>query len=192
MLKNGDIPPALERASLEEPLDAADIAREIIDGTAVFPLNGLREIERPCAIGEGLRTKVNANIGTSGDLADLELELAKLQVAVEAGADTVMDLSTGGDIDAVRRKVMATSRIPVGTVPIYQAAIESQSKHGSIVQMTADEMFESIERHAADGVDFATVHCGVTTKALACLESTGRIADIVSRGGAFLSGWMIY
>ncbi|HEY5502065.1 MAG TPA: phosphomethylpyrimidine synthase ThiC [Candidatus Anoxymicrobiaceae bacterium] len=192
MLKNGDIPPALERASLEEPLDAADIAREIIDGTAVFPLNGLREIERPCAIGEGLRTKVNANIGTSGDLADLELELAKLQVAVEAGADTVMDLSTGGDIDAVRRKVMATSRIPVGTVPIYQAAIESQAKHGSIVEMTADEMFESIERHAADGVDFATVHCGVTTKALACLESTGRIADIVSRGGAFLCGWMIY
>lgn len=192
MLKKGDIPPALARAALEEPLDAEEIAREVIDGTAVFPLNGLRELEMPCAIGVGLRTKVNANIGTSGDVADLELELAKLDAAVEAGADTVMDLSTGGDIDAVRRKVMATSRIPVGTVPIYQAAIESQSKHGSIVQMTADEMFESIERHAADGVDFATVHCGVTTKALACLESTGRIADIVSRGGAFLSGWMIY
>ena len=83
MLKKGDIPPALERASLEEPLDAADIAREILAGTAVFPLNGLREIERPCAIGEGLRTKVNANIGTSGDRADLELELAKLKVSVE-------------------------------------------------------------------------------------------------------------
>ncbi|HEY5494614.1 MAG TPA: phosphomethylpyrimidine synthase ThiC [Candidatus Anoxymicrobiaceae bacterium] len=192
MLKKGDIPPALERAALEEPLDAAGIAREVLDGTAVFPLNGLRELEVPCAIGAGLRTKVNANIGTSGDVADLELELAKLDASVAAGADTVMDLSTGGDIDAVRRKVMATSRIPVGTVPIYQAAIESQAKHGSIVEMTADEMFGAIERHAADGVDFATVHCGVTTKALACLESTGRIADIVSRGGAFLSGWMIY
>ena len=192
MLKKGDIPPVLERAALEEPLDAAEIAREVIEGTAVFPLNGLRALERPCAIGAGLRTKVNANIGTSGDVADLEFELAKLDASVEAGADTVMDLSTGGDIDAVRRRVMAASRIPVGTVPIYQAAIESQAKHGSIVDMTADEMFESIERHAADGVDFATVHCGVTTKALACLESTGRIADIVSRGGAFLSGWMIY
>jgi phosphomethylpyrimidine synthase len=122
----------------------------------------------------------------------MDFELSKLAAAVDAGADTVMDLSTGGDIDAVRRKVIAESAVPVGTVPIYQAAIESQDKHGSIVQMTPDEMFEAIERHAADGVDFVTVHCGVTTKALSCLEATGRIADIVSRGGAFLSGWMIY
>jgi phosphomethylpyrimidine synthase len=191
-LKRGDIPPALEQAAAGEPLDAEAIARRVLDGTAVFPLNGIRELARPCAIGRGLRTKVNANIGTSADRADLDFELAKLAAAVEAGADTVMDLSTGGDIDAVRRKVMSESTVPVGAVPIYQAAIESQEKHGSIVQMTPDEMFEAIERHAADGVDFATVHCGVTTKALACLEATGRIADIVSRGGAFLSGWMIY
>jgi len=92
----------------------------------------------------------------------------------------------------VRRTVMRESRVPVGTVPVYQAAIEAQADHGSIVEMTADEMFGAIERHAADGVDFVTVHCGVTTKALACLEATGRIADIVSRGGAFLSGWMIF
>ena len=192
MLKKGDLPDALESAAADEPLDAAEIAREIIAGTAVLPLNGVRRIDKPCAIGAGLRTKVNANIGTSGDKAEPEFELAKLAAAIDSGADTVMDLSTGGDIDDMRRQVIAASTIPVGSVPIYQAAVASQVKHGSIVRMTADEMFEAIERHAADGVDFATVHCGVTTKALACLESTGRIADIVSRGGAFLSGWMIF
>ena len=113
MLKKGDIPPALERAALEEPLEAGEIARLIIDGTAVLPLNSLRDLETPCAIGAGLRTKVNANIGTSGDVADLEFELAKLDASVDAGADTVMDLSTGGDIDAVRRRVIAASPIPV-------------------------------------------------------------------------------
>lgn len=191
-LKRGEIPQALEKAAAAEPLEVEEIARRITTGTVVFPLNGLRELERPCAIGLGLRTKVNANIGTSGDRADLDFELSKLAAAVDAGADTVMDLSTGGDIGAVRRKIVAESAVPVGTVPIYQAAVESKERHGSIVAMTPDDMFEAIERHAADGVDFVTVHCGVTTKALSCLEATGRIADIVSRGGAFLSGWMIY
>ena len=191
-LKEGEIPEALLRAAEDEPLDAEEIAAEVVDGTAVFTLNSLRELARPCAVGKGLRTKVNANIGTSADKADLSFELAKLDAAVDAGADTVMDLSTGGDIDAVRKRIMAESAVPIGTVPIYQAAIESQSKHGSIVQMTADDMFEAIERHAADGVDFVTVHCGVTTRALSCLEATGRLADIVSRGGAFLSGWIIF
>lgn len=192
MLKNGDIPGSLVKAAASEPAGPEEIAADIIAGVTVFPLNGLREIETPCAVGRGLRTKVNANIGTSADRIDLAFELEKLEVAQGAGADTVMDLSTGGDIDGVRREVMAASKIPVGTVPIYQAAIESKDRHGSIVQMTSDDMFEAIERHAADGVDFVTVHCGVTTKALSALESTGRIADIVSRGGAFLSGWMIY
>jgi phosphomethylpyrimidine synthase len=191
-LRRGDVPAALERASEGEPLDAEEIAAEIVGGTAVFTLNSMREIHRPCAIGKGLRTKVNANIGTSADKADIDFEMEKLEAAVDAGADTVMDLSTGGDIDAVRRKVVGVSAVPVGTVPIYQAAIEAQEKHGSIVKMTSDEMFEAIERHAADGADFVTVHCGVTTRALDCLEKTGRLADIVSRGGAFLSGWILF
>ena len=191
-LKEGEIPEALRRAAKDEPLDAEGIAAEVVDGTAVFTLNSSRELERPCAVGKGLRTKVNANIGTSADKADLLFELAKLDAAVEAGADTVMDLSTGGDIDAVRKRIVAESAVPIGTVPIYQAAIETQAKRGSIVQMTADDMFGAIERHAADGVDFVTVHCGVTTRALSCLEATGRLADIVSRGGAFLSGWIIF
>lgn len=191
-LKDGDIPPALERAVEGEPLEVEGVAARVVEGTAVFSLNSMRELAQPCAIGQGLRTKVNANIGTSGDRADEQFEVEKLGAAVAAGADTVMDLSTGGDIDAVRRRVVVESPVPVGTVPIYQAAIESQESRGSIVQMTADEIFEAVERHAADGVDFVTVHCGVTTRALECLEATGRIADIVSRGGAFLSGWIIY
>lgn len=191
-LKKGDMPAAMERAAEGEPLSAGEIAAEVIAGTAVFTLNSMRELARPCAIGKGLRTKVNANLGTSADRADADFELEKLEAAVDAGADTVMDLSTGGDIDAVRRAVVERSEVPVGTVPIYQAAIESQEKRGSIVQMTADDMFEAVERHAADGVDFVTVHCGVTTKALDALEKTGRIADIVSRGGAFLSGWILF
>lgn len=191
-LRGGELPPVLQKVSEDEPLEAETIASEIVKGTAVLTLNSLREISRPCAIGNGLRTKVNANIGTSGEKVDVDLELEKLRAALEAGADTVMDLSTGGDIDAMRRKIVAESAVPVGTVPIYQAAIEAQDKHGSIVKMRSDEMFEAIERHAADGVDFVTVHCGVTTRALDALEKTGRLADIVSRGGAFLSGWIIY
>ncbi|HEY5531910.1 MAG TPA: phosphomethylpyrimidine synthase ThiC [Candidatus Anoxymicrobiaceae bacterium] len=191
-LKRGEVPDALVRAAETEPLEAEEIAAEIIEGTAVLSLNSLRPISRPCAVGKGLRTKVNANLGTSADKADIDFELAKLEAAVDAGADTVMDLSTGGDIDAVRRRVVAESAVPIGTVPIYQAAIEAQEKHGSIIKMTADDMFEAIERHASDGVDFVTVHCGVTSKALDALEKTGRIADVVSRGGAFLSGWILY
>ena len=191
-LRGGELPPVLQKVSEDEPLEAETIASEIVKGTAVLTLNSLRDISRPCAIGNGLRTKVNANIGTSGEKVDVDSELEKLRAALEAGADTVMDLSTGGDIDAMRRKIVAESAVPVGTVPIYQAAIEAKDKHGSIVKMRSDEMFEAIERHAADGVDFVTVHCGVTTRALDALEKTGRIADIVSRGGAFLSGWIIY
>ncbi len=191
-LKRGEIPDALVRAAETEPLEAEEIAAEIIEGTAVLSLNSLRPISRPCAVGKGLRTKVNANLGTSADKADIDFELAKLEAAVDAGADTVMDLSTGGDIDAVRRRVVAESAVPIGTVPIYQAAIEAQEKNGSIIKMTADDMFEAIERHASDGIDFVTVHCGVTSKALDALEKTGRIADVVSRGGAFLSGWILY
>lgn len=191
-LTGGEVPAVLGLACEGEPLDVDAVCREIVDGTAVCTLNSMRELAQPCVIGKGLRTKVNANIGTSADRADVDLELTKLDVAVSAGADTVMDLSTGGDIDSVRHRIIAHSAVPVGTVPIYQAAIEAQEKYGSIVRMTADDMFDAVERHAADGVDFVTVHCGVTTLALECLMVTGRIADIVSRGGAFLSGWMIY
>jgi phosphomethylpyrimidine synthase len=191
-LRQGNVPAVLEDLASGEGLETAELVAALLEGTAVVPYNATRNMERPCIVGGGSRTKVNANIGTSGEKADISLEMEKLDAAVQAGADTVMDLSTGGDIDAARGKVVAESAVPVGTVPVYQAAIEAQQKHGSIVRMSPDEMFEAIERHAADGVDFVTVHCGVTTRALNALEKTGRLADIVSRGGAFLSGWIIY
>lgn len=192
MISEGEMPAGLEVACSKEPISVSDVAREITEGSAVFPLNKIRSIEKPCVIGKGLRTKVNANIGTSLARTDLNLELSKLEAAIDAGADTVMDLSTGGDLRLIRRRIIEKSSVPVGTVPIYEAAIVAQEKHGSIVAMTEDEMFEAIEGHAEDGVDFVTVHCGVTMKALEALEKTGRIADIVSRGGAFLAGWILY
>jgi phosphomethylpyrimidine synthase len=136
--------------------------------------------------------KVNANIGTSSDYGDIETELEKLRVAIEYKADTVMDLSTGGDISAIRRAILKESSIPLGTVPIYQAGIEAIDRRGAIVKMTADELFGVIKGQAEEGVDFMTVHCGVTRSAIERLKRQGRVTDIVSRGGAFLLGWIIH
>jgi len=144
----------------------------------------------PLAVGKGLRTKVNANIGTSRDRVDLELELEKIRTAQEAGADTVMDLSTGGDIRAIRRAVIEESRLAVGTVPIYQAAVEMTARREAIAAMTADDLFRVIEENGEDGVDFITVHCGVTRESVARVERQGRVLGIVSRGGSILAAWM--
>ncbi len=191
-LKRGVTPSFLEKAAEEEGLEVDAAARAIINGTAVIPYNLVREIEQPCLIGGGSRVKVNANIGTSSDYVGLEDELLKLRAAVEAGADAVMDLSTGGPIDRVREAVVAASPVPVGSVPIYQAAVRAQEEKGSIVAMTADDMFRAIEDHCASGVDFITVHCGVTMGVLEALKANPRVADIVSRGGAFLAGWILH
>ncbi len=145
---------------------------------------------KPMGIGTGLRTKVNANIGTSPDFPSLDDELEKLDAAVSVGADTIMDLSIGGDIDAIRREIRAACNVPLGTVPIYQAAIEAEAAQGSIEKMAPDQILEVIERQAADGVDFMTLHCGVTRQTLAALDSEGRLCGIVSRGGSILAKWM--
>jgi phosphomethylpyrimidine synthase len=135
---------------------------------------------------------VNANIGTSSQFPAAEEERSKLRAALEAGTDAVMDLSTGGDLDALRRQALAESPVPVGTVPVYQAAIEALRNHGSIVALSAEEIFWVIERHAADGVDFITVHCGVTLESVGRLRRQGRVTDVVSRGGCFILGWMLH
>ncbi len=145
---------------------------------------------KPIGIGTGLRTKVNANLGTSGDFPELDDELRKLEVAVATGADAVMDLSTGGDIDAIRQAIRRECPVALGTVPMYQAAGEAQDKYGSFEKMTAESIFGVIERHAADGVDFQTLHCGVTQGTVAALESQPRTMGIVSRGGSLLARWM--
>jgi phosphomethylpyrimidine synthase len=176
----------------QEGLEAEFIQQGVASGAIVIPANTKHTSLVPCGIGRGLTTKVNANIGTSSDFGDINTELEKLKVAIDAGADTVMDLSTGGDISAIRQAIIAASPLPIGTVPIYQAGIEAISKDGAIVKMTVDDLFAALEEHVRDGVDFITVHCGVTRSAIDCLKQQGRVADVVSRGGAFLIGWMLY
>jgi len=177
--------------------EAEGVAPEFIrqgvgEGNIVIPANPSHKLSQYCGIGKGLRVKVNANIGTSSDYGDMESELEKLRVAIEYKADTVMDLSTGGDLSAIRRAILKESAIPLGTVPIYQAGIEAIERRGAIVKMTPDDLFHVIEEQAEEGVDFMTVHCGVTREAIERLKRQGRVTDIVSRGGALLLGWILH
>jgi phosphomethylpyrimidine synthase len=188
----GIISPQMTLVAQQEGVEAEVIREGVAKGTIVIPANTNHANLVPCGIGQGLKTKVNANIGTSSDFGNIDTELEKLRVAIDSRADTVMDLSTGGDISAIRRSIITSSSLPIGTVPIYQAGIEAIDRHSAIVKMTTDELFASIEEHARDGVDFITVHCGVTQSAIARLKKQGRVADVVSRGGAFLIGWIIY
>jgi phosphomethylpyrimidine synthase len=190
--REGTASPQMKHVAKNESVETDFIVRGLALGEIVIPANSNHTNLVPCGIGRGLRTKVNANIGTSSDFCDLNIELSKLRTAIGFGADTVMDLSTGGDIPAIRRTIMGASTVPVGTVPIYQAGIEAIDNCGAIVNMTADEIFTVIEEHAKDGVDFMTVHCGITRESLATLKKQSRKTDIVSRGGAFLIGWMVH
>ena len=147
----------------------------------------------PLAVGRGLRTKVNANIGTSADDLDIAKELEKARVAVQSGADAVMDLSTGGPVDEIRRAIIAETGACIGSVPIYQAALDAvRIRKKAIVDMTVEDIFAGIIKHAEDGVDFITVHCGVTRSTVERMKGEGRIMDVVSRGGAFTIEWMTY
>jgi phosphomethylpyrimidine synthase len=192
LAREGTISPQMKAVAKSEGVAAEFIRQGVADGTIVIPSNIKHANLVPCGIGQGLRTKVNANIGTSSDYGDVNTELAKVRIAVDAGADAVMDLSTGGDIPTIRRAIIAASSVPIGTVPIYQAGIEAIEKYRAIVKMSADNIFAVIEENCRDGVDFITVHCGVTQPAIARLKQQGRVADVVSRGGAFLIGWMLY
>jgi len=176
----------------KEGLEAEFIRQGVAAGTIVIPANVRHTNLEPCGIGKGLCTKVNANIGTSADYGNNDTELEKLRIAIEYKSDTVMDLSTGGDLTAIRQAIMTSCTVPLGTVPIYQAGIETVEKRGAIVNMTADDLLSAIEQQAEDGVDFMTVHCGVTQRAIAQLKSQGRLTDVVSRGGAFLMGIMLH
>jgi len=147
---------------------------------------------KPVAIGSGLRIKVNANIGTSSDASSIDGEVEKALCAVEYGADTIMDLSTGGDIPETRARILDAVKVPVGTVPIYEVSIWAKNNRQGVINMTADDLFRIIEDQLAQGVDFITVHCGVTRQVVERLREQGRLTDIVSRGGAFLVEWMLY
>lgn len=192
LARQGILSPQQKHVADVEGVAEEFILRNLAEGRIVIPANVNHGNLVPCGIGQGLRVKVNANIGTSSDYGTVESELQKLRVAVQFGADTVMDLSTGGDISAIRRAIIEASHLPVGTVPIYQAGIEAIERRGAIVSMTADDIFAAIEQQAKDGVDFMTVHCGVTLATIERLKRQRRLTDVVSRGGAFLLGWMLH
>lgn len=188
----GRITPEMAKAAEKENVSPEFIAAGLIAGTISIPASVNHKNLDPVGIGAGLKTKVNANIGTSPQFPEIEKELVKLRAAVEAGADAIMDLSTGGDIDSCRKRIMKECAVCVGTVPVYQAIVESRENYGNLIDMSAEDLFKVIEKQAIDGVDFVTVHCGVTMEVVERLRREGRITDIVSRGGAFLAGWMLH
>jgi phosphomethylpyrimidine synthase len=169
-----------------EGVSKAHLVKGLTSGEIAIPYNKIHSPIHPMAVGKGLRTKINANIGTSKESCDLNMELEKVDVCLRNKADAIMDLSVGGDLDMIRSAIINASTVPVGTVPIYQAVMES----GSIESMTADRLFRVIEKHAKSGVDFMTIHCGVTKELIKEISKKKRITDIVSRGGAFLYKWM--
>ena len=190
--RKGTVTAQIKHVAQVEQVAEEAIMQSVADGLVVIPANINHAHIVPCGIGKGLKIKINANIGTSSDYGTLESELEKMDVAVKFGADAIMDLSTGGNIAAIRRSIIEASTVPIGTVPIYQAGIEQIDRHEAIVDMSVDTIFDVIEQQAQDGVDFMTLHCGVTQSALARLKQQHRVTDVVSRGGAFLIGWMIH
>ena len=186
----GKVTREIARVARDEGKEPEELCELLAKGRAVITHNRVRKGGKPLGIGQGLRVKVNANIGTSQDLCDLKLELQKLKAAEQAGADAIMDLSTGGNITAIRRRIIKATKLPLGTVPIYQAAIETIRKGRAFVRMKPQDFLDVIRRQAEDGVDFVTVHCGVCRESVARLKRQGRVLDVVSRGGALTVEWM--
>ncbi|NPA15931.1 MAG: phosphomethylpyrimidine synthase ThiC [Deferribacteres bacterium] len=190
--KKGIITPRMKAVSEMEGLSAEEIRDKVACGRVVIMGNTLRN-PVPVGIGEGLRTKVNASIGTSTDIVNFDMEEEKAKIAQEEGADTLMELSTGGDLDRIRRKILKAVTIPVGTVPLYQVAAEAIKRYGAIVKAPEELFFEVLERQVEDGVDFMAVHCGINRLSVERLRKQGyRVGGLVSRGGAFLVAWMEY
>jgi len=189
--KSGEITEEVRRCAELEGVSPEILSRDIADGFTVILRNNIHQIE-PVAVGKGLKTKINANIGTSKDRISFEEEMEKLDTLVRYGADAVMDLSTGGPIKDMRSLMLKKSPVPIGTVPIYEAIVRAVEVHGSMAKMTVEDLFNVIEDHGREGIDFITVHSGLTLDTVKHLRNEGRILDVVSRGGAFSVEWMIY
>lgn len=173
-----------------EKVEIGFLKEEFQKGTIVIPKNKNHKKAKAIGIGKGLKTKINVNLGTSPDLVDYALELSKLELSVKLGADTVMDLSTGGNLVRLREEILEKSTLPIGTVPIYEALCDLARKGESIEKMTVQGLFSTIKAHLESGVDFITVHCGLTRRVIPLIEKKRRITGIVSRGGSFLYRWM--
>ena len=185
----GNITQEMKDVAKQENIEVDKLARLIADGKVVIPKN-INSHAKACGIGEELSTKINANIGSSSKIDDLELEINKAKLAVEYGADAIMDLSTGSDLKLFRQKIMDAIDVIIGTVPIYEAGVVTLSKGKEIVDMDPDDIFKAIENQAREGVDFMTLHCGITKDLVSKLEKQKRMMGIVSRGGTFMASWI--
>jgi phosphomethylpyrimidine synthase len=188
--RDGEITQEMKEAAVYDDVSPEFIRDGIAKGRIVIYGNPQRK-SRVVGIGQGLRTKINASIGTSPDIIDFDMEVEKAKVAEKAGADTLMELSTGGDLDKIRRRVLDAVDLTVGNVPLYQAAMETIQKKGSVVHMDANFLFDTIEKQAEDGIGFMAIHCGINIITLERLRKQGyRYGGLVSRGGSFLTAWM--
>ncbi|KAF5059906.1 5-hydroxybenzimidazole synthase [anaerobic digester metagenome] len=167
------------------------VRRGVAEGHIVIPVSPYRKV-KICGIGEGLRTKVNASIGTSTDMVDVDMEVEKVRQAERAGADTLMELSTGGDFAEIRRRVVEATTLSVGSVPLYQAFIEAARKRGAVVHMEPDDLFRITAEQAKLGTNFMAIHTGINYETMKRLQNQGRHGGLVSRGGAFMTAWMLH
>lgn len=191
LAKEGVVTPEMEKVASDEGYTGEEIRRELEAGHIVIPCNPNRKHQKICGIGKGLRTKVNASIGTSSDISDVALEVRKAKIAEAENADTLMELSTGGDLDAIRRAVLDSCRLPVGNVPLYQAFAEAARKYHNPNKLDPEYLFELIERQLEDGMSFMAIHCGINRFSIERMRNQGfRYGGLVSKGGTFMVSWM--
>lgn len=188
--KKNIVTEVMRRVARLEGIKPVQLMRLIRSGKAVIPLNKNHKIKKPCAVGSTLSTKINANIGTSTDESRIADEIEKLKVAISHGADALMDLSVGGDLGKMRREVLRYSSVPVGTVPVYEVAVLAQEKNNNFIKFTSQDILDVLNDQARQGVDFFTIHCGVTRRSLKALENQKRLMGLVSRGGAIIANWI--
>ena len=188
--KKGVTTEEITTVAANEGLPAALVGMRVAAGQIVIPANSNRT-GKIVGIGKGLRTKVNASIGSSTDIADIAMEVNKAEIAEKYGADTLMDLSVGGDIPGIRRAVMDAISLPVGTVPLYEAFALAIEKYGAAVNMPAELLFEVTEKQCQEGVGFMAIHCGINRKTVEMLRKQHyRYGGLVSKGGSYMVAWM--
>ncbi len=183
---------AIKDAARNDGVSEEFLIEGLNDGTIVLPDNIKRKKKRYYAIGKNLSKKINANIGSSPEHIDVKEEIEKMMTAVEFGAHSIMDLSLGKKIKTIRKKILELSSVMVGTVPIYETGFELSLKKKDIVEMGVDDFLKVVEEHARDGVDFMTIHSGVTLSSMERILKEKRVMNVVSRGGSFLIAWMKY
>ena len=188
--KQNQVRKEFEEVAKYEQVSVDFIMKGVALGEIVIPKNINRSLKIIRAVGKGLKTKINANIGTSPDHISIKEEIEKMNIAVKYGTDAVMDLSTGGNLINMRKDILEKSPVMVGTVPIYQVASQTVRAKKKITQMDSEMMFDVVEQQAQEGVDFMTIHCGVNCETVNMLDRQPRFMGVVSRGGSFLVKWI--